>query len=127
MKLRWTRKDKIEYYNNLAKMGLPPVDPFTKIRVNKEETVIEEEIVTQDNIREGLGVSFVMGHMGLVSVTFLKDDVQICPAIGKGIVGDDQIIQIQECIKISKGEKIKVKIKNNDEFDHVVGVRVDVK
>lgn len=114
MKLRWTRKDKIEYYNNLAKMGLPPVDPFTKIRVNKEEI-------------EGLGVSFVMGHMGLVSVTFLKDDVQICPAIGKGIVGDDQIIQIQECIKISKGEKIKVKIKNNDEFDHVVGVRVDVK
>ena len=126
MKLLWTREDRKDYYKTLAEMGLPPVDPFTSIRADKGETKIEEELAERDYIIEGFGLNFVMGHAGLVSVVFLRDDIQLCPSIGEGIVGDGQTFQIQECIKLTKGEKIKVKVKNNDELDHMVGVRVDI-
>lgn len=126
MKLLYTRKDRLEYYKTCIELSGIPLDPFTNIRVNRGKTIIEEEQAKQDYIIEGFGVNFPLGHVGLVSVVFLKDGVQICPAVGEGIIGDNQIFQIQDCIELLKGEVIKVKIINNDELDHMVGVRVDI-
>ena len=130
MKLLYTRKERAEYHKACIELGGIPLDPFTNIQVNKGETVIEEEQAKQDYIIEGYGLNFAMGQAGLVTVAFLKNDVRICPALPNvaGIFGDSTTMLLQECIQIKQGEEIKIKIENADkQFDHIVGVRVDVK
>lgn len=125
----WNVQDRLECHAKLQKVGMPPILPFYHVKVDKGKETIVKEKIEEDTIITNLNINFVMGISGLVDVAFWKNDVQICPAmVGESIVGDSQTIEIQEMIQAKEGDELSVKIKNNDKkYDHIIGVRIDVR
>jgi len=124
-KLLWTNEDIKNYYKTLAEEELPPVLPYTHLECEKEKTQRYSEKAKKDYILNQVNISFVMGCLNLVSIRLYKDDVQIIP-IRNSITGDGIEYQLPENIIIRKDNKIIAEVINNDKYNHLIGIRLDV-
>lgn len=125
-KIIWTKKELEDWH---AKHPLKEFPPLALISASTlSETKVEEPSSVQGTIRNII-VDFPPFHFpgggaaGLVSVSISLNDKMLIPEY----LGDNRFDSFLFANNISKGDIVKVIVKNNDElWDHSIGVRVQV-
>jgi len=125
-KIIWTKKEIEDWH---AKHPLKEFPPLALISASTlQETKVEEQSSVQGTIRNII-VDFPLlglpggGAAGLVSVSISLNDKTLVPPL----VGDNRFDSFLFANDISKGDIVKVTVKNADElWNHSIGVRVQV-
>lgn len=133
-KIIWTKKELEDWH---AKHPLKEFPPLALISASTlSETKTEETSSVQGTI-SNIVVRFPPFHFssggaaGLVSVSVSLNDKRLVPPSDSAsclrLVGDNREDSFLFVKNISKGDIVKVIVKNDDELrDHSIGVRVDV-
>lgn len=124
MKLIWTEKEVEEFRKGVFLSGIPAPEPFYFFKVKAGHIIEVKEKFQKTSTVSKLNVKFPIGSLGLVGVRFriVKNRFP-----RKYLVGDNRTFVFNEVLRhIRKGTMLRVKVRNRDVYDHLVGVRVDV-
>jgi len=124
-KIIWTKKELEDWH---TEHPLKEFAPLASISASKLSGAKVEETSSVQGIISNIVVFFPPSHFlggaaGLVSVSISLNDKMLIPEF----LGDNRCDSFLFANNISKGDIVKVTVKNHDEmWDHAIGVRVDV-